>query len=389
MALQQLTFDQMVNKLVTAYNAQAAANNSPAANTGPGSALGAIFNAISLLSLDMQLQILYVNNIARLQTSTGADIDTFVQPFGVTREAAVSATNSVIFTLNSVSASQTVIANGTYVQTVTGIQFQVVADTSQSGYSSANNGYLIPPGQTTVQATVQAVIAGSSGNVQAGTITQIVSEPGYPAPSGVSVTNNVAFTNGSDEETDSALITRFQQFMSNRFATVGAVANATATAENGLTYQVLDMMDQYGNAKPNFFTVVVNILGQNSGPTNTVLTTVKNAVTASRPVGMPFLVTGPTLVTVNVSATLTLTAGASSSSVQSSATTSVTNYINNIGLNINGTSTNCSYAQIVSLLLAVPGVANVTNVLLNSDTKDVTAAVGHQLVSGTTTWTTQ
>jgi hypothetical protein len=384
--LTQLTPAAISQGLTTNYNASAALP----ANTSTGSALGAIFNSVMALSLQMQGQISYVNGVARLQTSTGVDVDSFVYPFGYTRNPAVASTLTVTFTTPSPAGSQIVITNGTTIQTPSGTQFTVIADAAQPGYSAPNNGYLILVGQSSVNATVQAVIPGSAGNVQANTITQLVSLPGFPVPNGVTgVNNGLAATNGSDKETDAALTARFESGISTRWATPGAILTAIPLAQNGLTFQLGDMLDQYGNNHPNFFSVVVNVLGQNSGPPQAVLNAVNTQVQNNRPCGMPYTVVGPTLVPVALSATLTLQAGASASAVTAAATTAYANYVNYIGLSATGLSTSCLYARVLSILLAVTGVQNVTLLTLNGGTSDITAGFGSQIVTGAITLLTQ
>lgn len=394
--LSPLSFQQAVQNTVSAYDAGA----QRPANTGPNSSLGPIFNAVSLLSSALQGQIQYVNGVARLGTSTGPDIDSFVNVFGVLREGGAAATGTVAFLTNSPAGSNLLVGNGTIVQTPDGTQFEVVADPSQSGYSATLGGYVILSGSSTVNATVAALVAGSSGNVLAQTITQIVSSQANPAPAGVAnVSNAAAFTNGSDQETDAALILRFSQIMANRWATDGAVASAVESTQSGLTYTVGDMLDQSGNLKPNFFTVFVNVLGQSSGPSSAVLSDVTAQVDANRPIGIPYQVIAPTLLSVSGSVTLQLAPGANSANVIAAAQTAFASYINNLGLgdnivtssNVSGATTTCSYNQIIVLLRAVAGVVAIPDppgLILNGATVDITAAWGVQLVAGALTVTT-
>jgi phage-related baseplate assembly protein len=161
------------------------------------------------------------------------------------------------------------------------------------------------------------------------------------------------------------------------------------TAASGLTFTVGDMYDQYGNSAPNFFSVIVNVLGQNTGPSQTVLNEVTTVVQNNRPCGMPFTVTGPVLESVSVSATLTLQGGASSTAVITAANTAIQTYLNNIGLDPYGNSTTAQASEITVLLKQVTGVANVTSLTLNGATADITAGFGTQIVVGTMTFTTQ
>lgn len=393
--LTQFTPSEIQQDLTTAYNQSALVP----ANTGPGSTLGAIFNAETALTVGLQAQIAYVAGIGRLATSTGADIDTFCAPFGIPRETAVAAQFDVAFSTSSPAQSQLTISaynsatgtGGTYVQTQSGTQFLVIADTSQPGYNAGLGAYVIPISGTTVNATVQAVVPGLGGNAQPNTINQILSVPGYPAPAGISSVNNPSSptVKGSDAESDSAYIQRFQTTMGSRWATAPAIQAAVAAAEAGLTYTIGDMLDQYGNAKPNFFSVIVAQQGTGAAPSQTLLNTITTVVQNNRPVGMPFTVVGPVLETVNVTATLTLNPGASSSAVVQAAQTAVAAYINGIGMQITGASTTCQYAQILVVLKGISGVSNVTGLLVNSGTADLTATFGEMFSSGTITLATQ
>ena len=332
-----------------------------------------------------------MNSAARLQTSTGLDVDSFVAPFGITREAAVSASGAVVFSTPSLipNNQQIVIAVGTQIQTPSGTVFSVIADTGEAGYNPTLNGYVIVGGTNAVQATVAALTPGSGGNVQANTITQIVSSASYPSPPGVSqVTNAQGFTNGKDQETDSALKVRFNAFMAARFATIGAIQSAVAGVQTNLTYQIGDMLDQNGNYAPNFFTVFVNVIGQNTAEQD-ILPVVTSAVLSGRPAGMPFSIQSPTLLPVAVTGTLTLTAGANANTVNANAQSVVQAYLNNIYLpnmvtsaTVSTATTTAYYAQIMASLVNLPGVANVTNLQINNGTSDVLAPYGTQIVAG-------
>lgn len=406
MTLTQSTPAQIQQRFATAYNA----NAKVPANLGAGGSLGAVVNALESISVDLQQQISYASNLTRLASSASTvpgvnspDVDTFVNQFltgngpnGAFRDPAVSSTLTVTFGVTSLSGTQLQVNVGTYVQTSNGIQFIVIADTNQAGYNAGLNAYVIPAGSTSVDATVQAVVPGTGGNVQARTISQILSLPGAPAPTGISTVTNAAGTsNGFDEESDQACIARFQAEMAGRWATPLGVSAAVSGAQAGLTYQIGDMLDQNGNVRENFFSVIFNVLGQNTGPTSTEIASVSAAVLANGPLGMPFAVAGPTLLPTDVSATLTLVPGADPATVVANANAALSAYLNNIGL-VNGVvytaanaSTSAQYSEIIVVLRGVSGVANVTGATLNGGTADVTAAFGTQIVSGNFALATQ
>lgn len=147
-----------------------------------------------------------------------------------TSSNAAAASGTVTFSTNSPATSALSIAVGTRVQTSSGTQFTVVADTSKPGYSAAQNAYVIAPGSSSVDATVQAVVTGSSGNVAAQSITQF-SSPG-PAPSGIAnVTNVTAFATGTDAGAQSPLLANLQGAISSAVAQINSNVNQSAPTQ--------------------------------------------------------------------------------------------------------------------------------------------------------------
>lgn len=99
----------------------------------------------------------------------------------------------------------------TVVQTVGGVQFATVENVT------------LPQGGTFVMAIVSAVVAGSTGNVPAGAITQIASALSYP----LQVLNTAAISGGADEETPAQTMARFTAVIGSiGLATPVAIANA-------------------------------------------------------------------------------------------------------------------------------------------------------------------
>jgi hypothetical protein len=401
--LQQSTAQQIQARMATSFASAATSAGIPVANLGPGGSLGAVFNAITAESIDLQGQIAYATAMTRLQSSASQipgvnspDVDSFYAQFGTafSREQAVAGTTTVVFSSPSPAPSGgLVIAAGTTVQAAPNTQFIVIADATQSGWNAGLNAYVIAAGATTVSATVQAVAAGISGNVQAATITQILSLPNAPAPVGVNgVTNPQAVTNGSPQESDAASIARFQTWFSGRWANPQGVFAAVAGAQGGLTFQIGDMLDQYGDVVPNFLSVIVNVAGQNSGPSQTVLSTINAAVLANRPLGMPYTVVSPIIKTLAIVGTIVVNPNAVAATVIQNASNAVAAYLNGIGL-INAVFTDptdattiAKYAEISSVILATPGVSNILpGWTLAGGTIDVTAPFGTQLVCGNIT----
>lgn len=245
--LPPLTLKQAQQQLTLQFAAVATV----APNTDQGSAIQALLNTVALLFSQGQVSQTAMANVSRLATSFGSDVDSFVAPFGYTRLGAAASSGSVTFSLNSVSSQQIVIPIGTIVIASNGLQFTVVIDQTQTGYSAALNGYVIPVGQLSVSATVQCNSIGKIGNVKATQINALYGGAGTPKPAVDNVSNPQDFINGTDTETDAQLKARFTLGQSGgKDATSNALAAAILGVQNNLTYSIGDMMNITGSGSP-------------------------------------------------------------------------------------------------------------------------------------------
>ena len=124
---------------------------------------------------------------------TGADLDAWVQLFGMSRFPATSATGTVTFTRLTATDVVAVPVN-TQLSTLDG---SVVAQTLTPAVFNV--------GVSVVTVPVQAAVAGPSGNVQANALNQLMT----PVAEVSSATNLAALTGGADQETDNQLQTRW------------------------------------------------------------------------------------------------------------------------------------------------------------------------------------
>ena len=382
--LTQQTFAQLVQLQTEQFGVAAG----QPARTDAGSTLGSFFDAVALLGVQLEQQIAYENLIARLATSSGADVDTFVNPFGVFRLAATYAFGPETFSIPSPSGTQLVIPLGTVVQTPGGVQFMAVADTTNGAYSASANGYILPSGQTSVSVTVAATVGGTIGNVQANQITVVYGGPGgSPLPASFIVTNPNPFNDAQNTETDQALKTRFAQYVSGAHAgTSNSIRAAVNGVQPGLTFSVGDGLAPNGSPESAFFTVVVNVAGSGTAPSAVLLSEVTAAVEEVRPAGISYTVVGPTLIPVAASGTLTYAPGYNAATVAAAVNAAYIAFANSIGLNPLGSSTTLSYGQVYAVLFGVAGVQNIDGLLLNGGTSDVVASFGQQVVAGTSSF---
>lgn len=288
-----------------------------------GSVLRAVLEASASVALWMQWLILQVLSMTRAATSNGADLDSWMADFSITRLPAAPAVGIVTFARYTTGAAALIPA-GALVRTTDGTQsFAVTAVTSNPAWVAASGGYAVPAAVPSIDLPVQAVVAGSAGNVQAGAITQLATAiPGIDT-----VVNAAALQNGLDAETDAALRARFQNDINSRSrSTAMAVAAAIAAVQQGLRWSVIENRNQNGAAQIGNFVVTVDD-GSGSPPT-ALLTTVQQAVEAVRPLGTTYTVQGPGVLAVTITLAVETTPAGMLSTVGTEIVAAVTSYVN-------------------------------------------------------------
>jgi uncharacterized phage protein gp47/JayE len=340
-----------------------------------GSVNLAIIEAVAQVVIWLEGLILILLATTRAATSSGSDLDTWMADYGLTRLAATSSTGQVTFA-RFTPTYQAVVPVGTVIQTADGSQqFTVIVDTTQAAYSATLNGYVIAAGLSSATATVQSVNTGTATNVLANTITVLTQAIQYVD----TVTNAAGFTNAANAETDAALRTRFIGFLASLAkCTPAAVKYALSTIQSGVTYALTENKGYNGTLDNGYFYAIVD--DGTGSPGSTFITTAAAAVEAVRPIGIRYGVFGPTDVLANVSMTITTAAGYTHSSIVASVVAALQTYINTLGV-----GNALAYTQLANVAYnAVPGaVSNVSSVLLNSGTADLTATAQQIIRSGT------
>lgn len=198
------------------------ATSEPDLDTTVGSVTRKIIDAVSSAISDVSVDNQMLTYQYDINSMTGANLDAFVQLFGMSRYPAVRAVGQVTFTRPTATDviaipvnSQVATSDGTVVvQTVTAAIMGV--------------------GDLAVSVPVQAVVAGPQGNVSAATLTVI-----QTAISEISsVTNTDALAGGANQETDSQLQQRWKDTVFKSMAGTEqmflglALADADCTAAN-------------------------------------------------------------------------------------------------------------------------------------------------------------
>lgn len=329
-----------------------------------GSVTRAIVEAAAQVVIWLEGLILLLLATTRAASSNGADLDSWMADYGLTRLAATSSTGQVTFS-RFTPTYQAVVPVGTVIQTADGTQqFTVIADTNQSAYSATLGGYVIAASVGSAIATVQAINTGSVTNVLANTITTLTQAIQYVD----TVTNAAAFTNALDAETDTAFRARFVAYLGSLSkATKAAIGAAILAVKQGLQYKLLENVNYAGATQMGNIVAIVD--DGTGSPPSPLLSSVANAIDAVRPFTSTFEVHAPVVVTANVTMTITTASGYTHSAVVATVTTALQSFINGLAL-----GTSLPYSRLAQVAYdASPGVTNVTAVTLNGGTADLAA----------------
>ncbi len=358
--------------MVTAVQAGA----STLINLTVGSVLRAIIEAVAGVILWLQGLIIFVATLTRAATSWGGDLDSWMADYGFKRLAATASAGQVTFARFTATA-QAVVPVGSIVQTGDGTQsFTVTVDTTNAAYNATivtGGGYVLASGVSSISAPVQAVNAGTQGNVHSGSITSLAQ-----SISGVdTVTNAAAFANGIDTETDTAFRARFVLYIASLSkATKIAIGAAIANVQQGLQYTLTENYDYSGTLDYGFFYVVID---DGTGyPSSALQASVGSAIEAVRGLTSRFAVFAPVVVTATPTMVLTTAAGYTHATVVAQVTAALQAFINGLAL-----GASLPYTQLAAIAYGVAGVTNVSGVLLNGGAADLTATPKQAIICGT------
>lgn len=363
-------FTSFVNASVSGVQASARA----VVDATVGSITLAWAQAVAGVALWLQAYAIQVLSLTRAATSNGTDLDTFVADFGMTRIAATFATQTATFA-SYTYATQRLIPLGALISTGPGgIQFTVTKDTGNAAWSDMLQAYVMAPATPSVTVPIQAVVAGISGNVLTGTVVSFV----VPITGVDTVTNTAPNPQtGFDAETDQALRARFVLFFAALSkGTKAAIGAAILGVQNGLTYTLTENLTYAGATQLGYFYAVID--NGSGAPPAPLITRVYEAIDAVRPICSTFNVYAPNVIAANVSATLATGSGFTHSAVVAEATISLTNYLNSISPGVG-----LAYGAVSAVLFGVPGVNNVSLLLLNGGTADITVTAQQEIKAGT------
>ena len=372
MALNVKTFVQLLQDQVASIQSK----STQLVDFTVGSVLRSISEANAAVMLWLQGLVLQVLTMARLSTSSGVDVDSWVNDWGVTRLAATLSAGQVTFSRFTPTLAA-VVPLGAQVQTGDGTQtFQVVLDATNSAWSLTSNGYLLPVGVASVAVPVQSMAAGSSANVTAGTITTL-----FTSIVGVDTVSNLsAFAGGTGAETDAALKARFVQFIGSLSkSTTTAILYAVQSLQLGVQATIIENQNIDGSSNPGFVLVTIN---DGTGyPPALLIAAAQNAVNFTRAAGVNFAVAAPIATPAAINCAITTGVGYDHNSVVAVVAAATLAFVKSLPLGAGLPFT--KMAQII--YESSPGITNVSSLTINNSTGDIVANPRQAIIPSTIT----
>ena len=338
-----------------------------------GSVLRSIAEAEAGVALWLQGQILRVLLLTRAATSIGADLDTWVNDYGVSRLGVANATGFVQFSRFTTTAVGFVPV-GALIRTADLFQaYTVTSDPTNLYYNATTPGYNLAIGVASVTVPVVSTTGGFASNVAPGTVTVISSNV-----AGIDTVNNsAAFSGGSDPESDAQLRARFVLYIASLSkGTLGALGYSIVSLQLGLQYIIHENVDVGGGTDNGMLTIYVDD-GSGSPPTSVVIAA-QAAVNLTRAAGIRAGVYAASGISANVSMNVAVIPGYLAANVAGSVSAALTTYVNTLGI-----ESPLFYTKLIYIAYSIPGVNEVTNVLLNTATADIVPGMGQTIKSGT------
>ncbi|WP_173570516.1 baseplate J/gp47 family protein [Acetobacter conturbans] len=338
-------------------------------NFAAGSVVRALFEANATVALWLQYLILQVLSVTRLSTSYGTDVDSWIAQFGMTRLSAAAATTTETFISLSPNSSSAIVPVGAIVKSSDGsVLFSVVKDSTNSNWSESSVGYIRQQGVASITCPVVCTVAGTTGNVMSGVLNILGTQI-----SGIDTCTNVAsISNGYDEESDDAVKARVNLWFSSlSSATLSSIEYAISSVSSSIVYQVIENRDVDNSYRPGFFYVAID---DGSGDISSdMLSAVQASIEENRACGVEFSVIRASVVYVAIVVPIVVKTGTDTSSIQTSITNSISDYVNGLAV-----GSVCSYTKISSLALeAVEAeVDSMGVVTVNQSSGDVGGEVG-------------
>ncbi|MFA7122218.1 MAG: baseplate J/gp47 family protein [Bacilli bacterium] len=345
------------------------------ANLSDSSPLGMLvrLNAWDEAAVWQQMEEVYLS--AYVSSAEGVSLDRKCQDIGIMRQLSTRASGTIQFS----GADGTQIFEGFEVQTATGVVYRTTTATTISG--------------ALARVDIEAVDAGVAGNVGAGAISRTVS----PLAGVTGVTNPDPTSGGRDAETDAQLRERYVRSVSKPGgASAAAIEAALLDIEGVLDAEVRQNVtletDPATGIPPKAIAPIV--WGGDADEIADTLYTVKPAgiqcwgedevheITDSRGRTHVIGFDRPDLVTVNVSATLTVDTAIFPLDGDTLVGAAIEDHLSGLAL-----GEDVIYTRLISRIHSVPGIIDIPALTVNGGTGNIAIAKTGVAVPGTITVT--
>lgn len=304
--------------------------------------------AQAYITLDRTLSYAFLNEDMPSDLLTIAASD-----FGVDRKSSVKAKGEVTFT----GQVGQLIPKDTQVRTEDGTYFKTLDDVTLT------NG--------TAKATVEAELGGVSGNVNIGDINTVVGD----LAGVLAVTNEKAFDNGVDEESDESLLQRVYDKV-RKPATSGNVYHYEQWAREIAGVGAVRVYPTWNG--PN--TVKIVLLGDDKRtPSQAIIDATITHIEEERPIGANVTLVGATEVLIDINADLALSPGAVIDEVQANIGSALNEYLEPLAFK----DPTVRYNRIAAILLDIPNIVDYENLTINGGTENIEISDEQVAILGT------
>lgn len=323
------TFDDLVADMVQYL----VANAPQITDLSPGSVIRSFCESAGLCIEEIYISVYlgfrrYLNDIP-------------VNNFGFVRKAGIKATTTVVYS-RSGSSGDAPIPVGTRLKTASGLRFISAAGQIDDGETDSD------------PVAVAAEKIGTAYNVLAATITIMEDDVNDVE----TVTNANAAVGGIDQETDYAYAKRFQEYIEGLGHCNLAGLKAGALGVSGITsVSPVELFPPVGNVNVKLYIDDGSAAGVSAAKVTEVQTVIDGDGTETKPgyraVGVNVSVVKPTIVTQNVTATITAISGVDTDQMKVDINAALTGYVNVLGV-----GNDIIYSELVAAIMGVYGVSD-------------------------------
>lgn len=280
----------------------------------------------------LYLQADWVLNQSFPQTAQGIWLDYHAQTRGIHRMAATKSTGTIRFSIGFPSTTDLYIDEGAVCMTSNGIRFRTTAGVS------------LPAGSLTVDAPAESVESGSIQNVTAGAVHVLTA-----CPVGITLcTNPIAFSGGTDAESDESLRARVLE----SYQRLPNGANAAWYQQTAMQHSGVVAAQVVGRAR-GIGTVDVYIAKETGLPSISLLQEVYNDLQDKREIAVNVQVYSPLTQNIDVSVKLTTRENVDFTTVKNQVDQVIRNFFNGKLL-----GKELRLAELGNLIYSVDGVEN-------------------------------